>query len=396
MRKTKTKNKQQMKKIEFIEKHILTVLCNGDAKQYEFVTNWIYSVLCGKKNTTALVIYGTTGLGKSKIIDMLKKIIGAKASITVSDLKSVEGFNGWMAGKLLINFDDPINSTQSTHDALKPHITEPQLGYRYLYKDTTTLTNIANIVVTAEKSAFAIKDEIRRLCYLDTNPSLQSEEYYNRLDEYVNDKDVCEAYYFYAKKNFSEEWFKNQQTIIKSLSSTTKEKELSENIPMHYQFLIANVLKDDEDIFSENIKPSIFYEIYSGWYISKAKSMNYRNQTPMSKNKFINEMLNVDGITQVKISTMFIKFNKQKILTYLKKKRYLTEFDEIDSCNENMTSVNKEIEMMENQLLELKKKRLSMMDATFKKTIKTQEKVSRIVPNKTKVTIDDMDDIFTM
>ena len=135
----------------------------------------------------------------------------------------------------------------------------------------------------------------------------------------------------------------------------------------------------------------------------------------MSKNRFIHEISNIDGITQHKISTIYLKFNKPKIITFLKNKKYLTEFDEIDDQpKETFNTIYKEIEETEKHLKELEKKKLEMLDISIRNKNDLHEiefiqddfcnkrLTKRLIPvlpkpvKKTKLSLDDFNDIFVL
>ena len=331
--------------VDFIWHHIYKMWCNSNEKYYNEIKNWICALIAGKrKMRTAIYLKGKMGIGKGKIVDFLSSIIGhLNCLILNTEHTFTTQFNGQLAGKTLVN----LNEIVSTHDEfislynrLKPWITDDYMSYRDLYSKPIVLKNLCSFILTGNHDMFKIENNSgndRRFIIVDSCDELQSNEYYTKLDIAVKNENVQEAFYWDCVDKYDPNY--NEQISIKSLPITqTKQNMILKTLSSVTQFLKSRM--EDADFFNTPYKKSTLYAEYITWH--KARMCNFKNRSPYSLHDFCSNLLDeykdVIQMKQVRINKIPTKdcfiIDGKKLYAYMKKKGYISKFDDIASVYE--------------------------------------------------------------
>lgn len=179
--------------IQPILDHILNVWCSSNDKLYNYVLDWLASVLNGNKNGTAIVLYSEKqGAGKNIITDFIRdKIIGTAYSTETNDIEQlVSKFNNKFANKILTVVNEANNvegDYHKTFDKLKDLITNSRITVERKGVDSIDMDDYNNYLVTTNnKSPIKISEHDRRYTLIKLNESKTGDrEYFNNLHKYT-------------------------------------------------------------------------------------------------------------------------------------------------------------------------------------------------------------------
>ena len=87
-------------------------LCSGSKLSFQFIIKWFAKMARGFKNDSCLYLKGPQGIGKSCIIEWIRQyVIGIPLCFQGGSGPLKTRFNGELAGKLLVVFEELENFT---------------------------------------------------------------------------------------------------------------------------------------------------------------------------------------------------------------------------------------------------------------------------------------------
>src|SRR5665213_2867187 len=105
--------------------HLLRNVCNGDTRSFEFLLDWMASLLThlGHKIGVAVVLYGEKGCGKSIVSDILADCIGQEYCPVVDSPDALTGkHNKHLGTALLIRVEEAIHPKDPRHESRLKHL----------------------------------------------------------------------------------------------------------------------------------------------------------------------------------------------------------------------------------------------------------------------------------
>jgi len=112
-----------------LKQHLLESTCAGNAEHYRVLTQFFAHMFQkpGEKPGFAPVVIGPRGAGKSTVADFLRRAIGRKHSVKISQGKHLTGsFNAHLAGRLLVQAEEvTFGGDKKGEGPLKDAITSP-------------------------------------------------------------------------------------------------------------------------------------------------------------------------------------------------------------------------------------------------------------------------------
>ena len=391
--------------IEFIWNHLFDVLCSGNKKIYEYIKQWICALIGGRrKMTTSWYMKGKRGVGKSKFVSLLMRIISEKNCFTVKHQNQIMNeFNGHFLAKVLVFIDDVEFTGQnfmSFGETMKTYITEKKIAFRDLFKTASQMTNITSWIIAGNQDVGALKDgnanERSRYVVSDLSPHLKPTHYFDRLVKLTEEDDeFLKAFYLDCIKNYNPNF--NEQEEIKKLPITkTKEEQIQKTMPAVARMLKHYVVDEPNPEIFELMKFTDFYNIY---FLEWHKQHNTRDKKIIEKHALFNE-LNTSSYASIKqrrikdIPTKnTILIEKDKLMKEFIKNKYIVQSDDIDIDFEKYTNDNNELEDLDKEerelmqkLKEIETKRLELLNKIFTKpttpttSVKPIKKTKRIIP----------------
>lgn len=333
--------KKHKDNVTFFWSHIKENLCSNNEAIFQEVKNWLCALIGGRrKMKTAPYFKGVMGSGRGVLIELISKILGANNCCRIQHPDQVLGqFNGHLAGKLFVYFDDVKMSYEqftNLYDTLKVPITEDKNFYRDLFKTGLTLQNINSWFLVANHDILKLEagaGKCRRIIPADVSPVMRTPDYYERLHNLKDNVEFRRAFLWYCQDNYNPSY--NEQISIKSLPLTTSGIDaVQHSITPFIAFLKHRILTVPDVSFNQHTEPKKFYEEYCQFYNDSEKG--YDKKRILQKHFFLQELRKTSFMTIKECRhngsnrTNYVVGDKQNGMAVYKQRGYITEDDLIE------------------------------------------------------------------
>ena len=157
----------------------------NNAKETAWLSAWLAYIVQnpGKKVMWApLIISQQTGIGKSALIELMKKIFGEWNVSEVSSYDLLSQHTDYMADKMLVASHEVELAEKEAMHRLKNLITEKKVRIVQKYARTYEATNCANFIFLSNRpDALKIDEEDRRLFVIYNTKQPNEQQYYENL-----------------------------------------------------------------------------------------------------------------------------------------------------------------------------------------------------------------------
>lgn len=337
--------------------HIFQVWACSNKEYFNWIMELLtYTIRTGEKPNKMLVLMGPEGVGKSLIMDFLKRhVLGDQLYIEFSGVdKLTRGFNMHLVNKVFVCINESLSVGSSRREALAQAETLKQIitGDKILVepkgKDVYQANNyITNVLFSNNPHPVIVTEKNRRIGIFKTIDEIRPKKYFDNLITYFTDY-MGDVFYTYCRKSKP---FCN----INNIPQTETLKEIVQNSkPRGVLFFEEVLVKGTENIKSsyltikdeiernkvtgENvpigkripyISVSDFYKIYLDWH----KFSN--NGERWGKDKFSKELKKYPEI--IHIGDKNISGHRATWLTFeedsFSKIRVLPEIKKVDENN---------------------------------------------------------------
>ncbi len=175
-----------------MDNHILEVICNSEANLYKYVMQWLARIVQdpgGKRPGVSIVLRGSEGTGKGKMVDWFGKILG-RHYLPMNDANALTGkFNDIMATKILCFADEALFAgDKKVEGKLKALITEPTAVFEKKGIDPVHMRNHVNIIMASNNDwVIPAGKSARRFCVLDVSDVHQQDiPYFKAIDKQMS------------------------------------------------------------------------------------------------------------------------------------------------------------------------------------------------------------------
>jgi putative DNA primase/helicase len=178
--------------VSVILKHIYEVLCAGDQIAATYFIQWLAHIFQkpAEKPTVAVLMKSAEGVGKGRLNDLLKIMLGSNAE-QVNGIYQLTGrFNAIIARRLLIIGDEVDMTTKAAFDRAKGIISEPRISLELKGVDPESIPNLARFIFTGNHDQI-ISAGTRERRFLVLEPSahvLDDQSYFEELSKHINVK----------------------------------------------------------------------------------------------------------------------------------------------------------------------------------------------------------------
>ena len=315
----------------------LIKLLAGNEKNEEcadYITKYLAHLIQrpGELPRTALIFSSQQGMGKNRFATLIGSIIGMSYTKVTTDLKDITGRFADNSKKFLSVLGEAQTVQAFTSkEQIKSLITDEFINVEQKGKDT--LFNIHN---TTRTMFFGNTDNIvniemsdRRFQPFKITCDKPSDEYYNKLSDDIEDKEVLLKFAHYLEKidisNFN---FETQR--IKT-AYYTDQQEI--NIPIMSKYL---QYKFDERDTMEYHNASELYINYKNWLDKFHKDINY-SQTKFGRDikKYMEDDAIKKGKTKDRKRCVAYTIDCKKLMEILKKKNYYEEIEDYETLKIN-------------------------------------------------------------
>lgn len=135
--------------------HIRDVVCNGDAKLFDYVISWLAHIVQhpGEKPGVALVLVGEKGAGKDTVVEVLRRIVGtAHCAHAPSMHRLTDNFNRPFATALIGHVEEATwGGDHKGKGLLQSLITAPTMPLEIKGVDTTSVDSFPRLILTTNE-----------------------------------------------------------------------------------------------------------------------------------------------------------------------------------------------------------------------------------------------------
>ncbi|MEM5495940.1 primase-helicase family protein [Paraglaciecola mesophila] len=176
--------------VSVILRHINEVLCPCDEKAATYFIQWLAHIFQkpAEKPTVAVLMKSAEGVGKGRLNDLLKMMLGANAE-QVNGIYQLTGrFNAIIARRLLIIGDEVDMTTKAAFDRAKGIISERNISLELKGVDPESIPNLARFIFTGNHDQI-ISAGTRERRFLVLEPSahvLDDHNYFAELSKHIN------------------------------------------------------------------------------------------------------------------------------------------------------------------------------------------------------------------
>ena len=180
--------------IRYWDEFVLRVICNENQEVYEFMLLWWAHILRKPwmRTQRAMVMVGPEGVGKSKFLEAMKRLIGLLYCYATTAAGDAFGdFNGGIKGRLLVCLEEAASDKKEASKitpAFKRMVTDDQVRLRPMYVPAEDMQNYLNIVAQSNFEE-AVPWTFRRIVAVKTSPHVWSPDFYTAVHYLVKNNE---------------------------------------------------------------------------------------------------------------------------------------------------------------------------------------------------------------
>jgi len=181
-----------------IKTHIISVICSGDIKLYEYLICYLAHMLQfpALKPGVMVVLLGKQGTGKGLFFQILHRI-WPKTTLLVSDINQVLGqFNAALERNFVVVMDEAMFSgDRKSQDRLKSLITEKTCHIEQKYQPSRTIESVHRFFASSNHLHFSNveADDRRSLTIKVSDSNIGDRLYFEALVKAIDDDGVIAA-----------------------------------------------------------------------------------------------------------------------------------------------------------------------------------------------------------
>jgi putative DNA primase/helicase len=249
---------------------LIEYMCQGEGNARE-VYHWLLCWMAyplhhpGAKMSSAVIMHGPQGTGKSTIFKTLAKIYGAGSqhdySVVLDQKALQDNFNGDWENKLFVLAEEVVNRSEmwQLKNELKELVTGEWLRIRKVFTDAYRQRNQLNMAfLSNENQPLPIDNDDRRHCVIWTPPQLRDEIYAEVFAEL--DNGGTEAFYHFLLNYDLGDFKPNKRPPL----TDAKVALISLSLPTETRF-INDWVNGDLDIPVSPCLASDLYSAYLKW-----------------------------------------------------------------------------------------------------------------------------------
>lgn len=190
--------------LDIIKNHI-RILCNNEEPVYDYFIKWVAQMIqYPEVKTIVPTLISKQGAGKGTFLKLMTKMLGNKKVLeTTEPSRDVWGqFNGLMNNAFLVNLNElSKKETMESEGKIKGLITDPTLAINNKGKDQYQIVSHHRFIITTNKEdpIKTEKDDRRNLIIRSSDEKVGDKEYFNKINEYLEDINVIRTCYDYFK-----------------------------------------------------------------------------------------------------------------------------------------------------------------------------------------------------
>jgi hypothetical protein len=276
-------------------KHFIKTLCNNEDNVSDYIINFIGQMIQfpAIKPTCNPIFIGKEGCGKSKFIELLKKLLGKNKILTTCrpDRDIFGNFNGQMENALLVNLNEVSKKHfEGSMDQFKDLVTEPTITISEKFLKNKSIKSFQRFITTTNKEEpINIDFSNRRPLIINCSDELKEDFKFFKAftEEIIDDDNAMKTIYEYLKALPNLVNFQSFEKPITQIQIDLCES----NIPIIKQFI--DDLVDTENCSKQKMyKTSDIHLKFVNW------CDKFKIQYNIDRRTFILRVnkLNIDGL----------------------------------------------------------------------------------------------------
>ena len=189
---------------DFILNHI-RILCNNEGIVNDYFIKWIGQMIQYPEfKTICITLISKQGAGKGTLLKLLALMLGEKKVLETRDpARDVWGnFNGIMQNAFLVNLNElSKKDTIEAEGRIKGLITDPTLTINSKGVNQYNINSYHRFITTTNNPdpSKTSEDDRRNLIIRSSDEKIGDKEYFNKINEYLDDVNVIRTCYDYFK-----------------------------------------------------------------------------------------------------------------------------------------------------------------------------------------------------
>jgi hypothetical protein len=251
--------------LNFILNHI-RILCNHEEEAYNFLVHWIAQMIQYPAiKSFVITLISLEGSGKGTLMKLMALMLGKSEVLeTTTPSRDVWGqFNGLMPNYFLINLNElSKKETIESEGQFKQMVTDGTMTINqkgvaqytiYSYHRSIITTNNPDPINTSS-------DNRRNLIIRSSDEKKGDEQYFTKINKYLDDVDVIWTCYDYFKDVKGMENFHTSK-----IPMTSYQKNLNEGARQAPEIWLEDFTKKNEQLFTVTESPSSIYACFIDW-----------------------------------------------------------------------------------------------------------------------------------
>ena len=236
-------------------------------------------------------------------------------------------------------------------DSMKDLITGDKLTIEKKYMESYDVRNLTNVIINTNNDAIRIQTDDRRYACIDVSDKMiGNNKYFTELNNYLNDKEVQEAFYIYCVLNDGEVKDFNPHLEIKELETENKKELIIKYLPSYIKYIKDTYISNGKEIKG---RFPLFYKGYVEWHKGTQKT------DPMCNLEVLKELRNLGIEIKDKKGQLYFETTIEQITDIFTKKGWMSECDEIRKVKNDFEDEpddrDDKIEQQQKEIEELKK-----------------------------------------
>jgi Family of unknown function (DUF5906) len=292
-------------------KHI-QILCNNEKPVYDYLTKWIAQMIQYPETKTIMpTIISAEGSGKGTLVNLIRKLLGdRKVFETSSPSRDIWGeFNTHMANSFFINLDElSKRECADSEGRIKALITNPALTINDKGVPSYQITSYHRFMSTTNnREPINTKNGDRRNLIILASDELKGNyDYFQKINEYMNDINALRTFYDYLKSIPDMDKF-GSIPIPETSYQEEQKKANREPIDIWLEDIVT-------DMFNNNIKEKKFDNVqlitsFENW--KHINSVSYEINAIKLSCRIMN--MKLEGITNHNSAGRFKRFDIDKL-----------------------------------------------------------------------------------
>ena len=302
----------------------LKLLTNNEDKCWQYLLNYIAHIFQYPEILPAVSVLIKSyeeGVGKDKLIDIIGAMMGDEYITRISDMSMVTGNNNSsLKNKLIVQLNEVSGKDgYESKNVIKDLITRKKNIINEKYIKITEFSNYTRLFIFSNNvNPININHNDRRFIVFNVEKK-ESNSYYKKLHNLLNDKNKLKSILFYLKNKVDLSKF----DIRNDRPKTSAYTDMADyNTPMIYEYIFEKYEHIKKIV---KINTSSLLQMYNS-FVTLRNSKHHLSSRQLKTKLIMTNLIKYKRNSKMR----YFEFDSEKLINYLVEKYY---FKKIDICN---------------------------------------------------------------